>query len=988
MLRRFLRNMERNAQCSETDDANRCFEKVMTLLRERLSQGHILSLKAVWTYFSHQLAEKYQLSPGDYRSNRFKERIQAFLGEDIAFVLPLNPSEPHLIVYANLGEVALRSLLTIPINESDDDDLNGDATEDVDLDAELLSWLYRVAVKVHHDIKISPNHDCIGKISKASAEEIVPESLFMLISLLCSGYQEGFQESHDDVKTCILSICQDIIFLSSRGYTFTPKHVGIGLTVHQATRSKQLVQLLHAAGHSANYETVLRMDNTIANDVLQRYSESGNVFVPRNFTGTTDPAGYTRFAVDNIDINEETLNGMGTFQATQVAAFRRKEEGEPAMDIELSPKSERHLDVQVPSELHELADLLLDNKKPEPELQKTVVSEWYTPDSSLINEYYKKDQACILGRLHEQKPELQSIPGWTGFNQLLATVNPQVTVVGPLPIVNAPAHEFETLWKVILRCKAMTHLRNGKFTVITMDEGLYNKAKMLQWGKTQVLKDVIIVLGGFHTLMTFSKVIGKYLQSSGMAEMWAESEVFGETTAGNILKGKLWNRVIRAHKLSYEALWRVLWPILTKRAKDKDDNECNTLVNLSETLATKFTTANNNDALVDALTSNELVNEVGQVARIIKAFDAAHYDNPSFCYWRQYMKLVSILLRFTRVIREGKWDLYLSSFFEMLPQTAPEVQQAFESGDFVTKETASTFNQISDHQALEHVNKSGKVAGGVVGITRTDSARDCWCLTYNERAKLSEDTKEMFNVLERECTSAKDLGKARMRQDAEDVAKLEAQFTKYEVFRCTSDLVVVTTGDVVSNAIKQDLLGIEEIGKKVIKEFVETRLIKKEIKFHDTLKQQKVKTFETLYTVPVSVDKSKTSAMKADKDLLRRVIVALESGRDVDVNTLLQSELAPVPKSLATLDGSLREAGKSDLGTILQGNVCKSQMPISRSQTCTIIDGMAAVQSFANSSGAKTFVNGVTDFYVMSLTIFRTVVQELTCYLTDMSRTR
>ena len=39
------------------------------------------------------------------------------------------------------------------------------------------------------------------------------------------------------------------------------------------------------------------------------------------------------------------------------------------------------------------------------------------------------------------------------------------------------------------------------------------------------------------------------------------------------------------------------------------------------------------------------------------------------------------------------------------------------------------------------------------------------------------------------------------------------------------------------------------------------------------------------------------------------MIVALESGRDVDVNTLLQSELAPVPKSLATLDGSLREAG-------------------------------------------------------------------------------
>ena len=122
--------------------------------------------------------------------------------------------------------------------------------------------------------------------------------------------------------------------------------------------------------------------------------------------------------------------------------------------------------------------------------------------------------------------------------------------------------------------------------------------------------------------------------------------------------------------------------------------------------------------------------------------------------------------------------------------------------------------------------------------------------------------------------------------------------------------------------------------------------------------------------------------------VLLLLLLLLESGRDVDVNTLLQSELAPVPKSPATLDGSLREAAKSDLGTILQGNVCKSQMPISRSQTCTIIDGMAAVQSLANSSGAKPLGSGVTDFFVMSLPIFRTVVQGLTCYLTDMSRTR
>ena len=55
----------------------------------------------------------------------------------------------------------------------------------------------------------------------------------------------------------------------------------------------------------------------------------------------------------------------------------------------------------------------------------------------------------------------------------------------------------------------------------------------------------------------------------------------------------------------------------------------NMCFNLSETLVTKFTTGNDDDALVDAPTSNELVNEVGQAARIIKAFDAAHHDNLS-----------------------------------------------------------------------------------------------------------------------------------------------------------------------------------------------------------------------------------------------------------------------------------------------------------------------------------------------------------------------
>ena len=45
------------------------------------------------------------------------------------------------------------------------------------------------------------------------------------------------------------------------------------------------------------------------------------------------------------------------------------------------------------------------------------------------------------------------------------------------------------------------------------------------------------------------------------------------------------------------------------------------------------------------------------------------------------------------------------------------------------------------------------------------------------------------------------------------------------------------TGDVASEEIRHDLLSAEEIRKK----FVQDRLIKKDVKFHDSLKQQKLK---------------------------------------------------------------------------------------------------------------------------------------------------
>ena len=76
---RFLRNTERNAQCSETDDANRCFEEVMTLLRERLSQGHILSSKLFGHTFFTNLQKSINSLRGITGATDLKKGFRLFL---------------------------------------------------------------------------------------------------------------------------------------------------------------------------------------------------------------------------------------------------------------------------------------------------------------------------------------------------------------------------------------------------------------------------------------------------------------------------------------------------------------------------------------------------------------------------------------------------------------------------------------------------------------------------------------------------------------------------------------------------------------------------------------------------------------------------------------------------------------------------------------------------------------------------------------------
>ena len=55
--------------------------------------------------------------------------------------------------------------------------------------------------------------------------------------------------------------------------------------------------------------------------------------------------------------------------------------------------------------------------------------------------------------------------------------------------------------------------------------------------------------------MNFEKLIGHFMEGTGLADAWVKSGLFAQKVAKIIMKSKQWNRIFKAHKMTFEALW-------------------------------------------------------------------------------------------------------------------------------------------------------------------------------------------------------------------------------------------------------------------------------------------------------------------------------------------------------------------------------------------------------------------------------------------------
>ena len=153
----------------------------------------------------------------------------------------------------------------------------------------------------------------------------------------------------------------------------------------------------------------------------------------------------------------------------------------------------------------------------------------------------------------------QVVPGWSGFHAIVTPHSSKPTRIGFPPMIPNPVKDPNTVYTCLKSLdKTFQESLHQNNVVVTFDEAIYSDAKRIQWAVSPELDNIVIRLGGFHRAKNFIGVIGKRMAESGIEDLWIESDLYGSNVAAKIITGTHYNRAMRAHKLTLEALER-LW---------------------------------------------------------------------------------------------------------------------------------------------------------------------------------------------------------------------------------------------------------------------------------------------------------------------------------------------------------------------------------------------------------------------------------------------
>jgi len=926
-----------------------------------------------------------------YRSEKLKHRITKRFGSSIGFYLP--PDRSGYLLYK-----ADKSHFLDMLDKACDDVMQLEGSTDTEecSSSEVNQYSYpqetsyldilHCALFVRKSLKSLVNKipwpPHISNLLPEKSEEIIPTCLYNLLLWIIEGYDSDNEISiplekkqkaqSPNVHRQIISVAQDIIHCTSKGRTWTPKHILLPMTIHNMTGSKSAVTLLNRFGHTISYTELEELQTAMAESCLNQ--STCNVFLPSNI----NPSQRVSLCFDNNDINEETLSGSGTTHCTNGIAIQRQlDECNYTSDIDVYNQKHRSKTRTITISAT-IATEYSHKKRCGPGNMIIGLCD-FVCDHMISAE--KMDFAWFLarfancGNVSKASEGTQCVPSWTGFNSLASDIVPKTTSIGYCPVIGSSPTELSTVYSVLQYAREIAAKTGQPDIIITLDQAIYSKAQDILWCNCDEFNNVVLRMGAFHTAMTFMAVIGKRFADAGLTSLMVESGVLASGSVSAVLNGKHYNRGIRIHKIVMEALQRLRW--LTYVSSDSFHELPKTLVsavhNIQQSCERK-----NVDALLAQSTFNNLHSEFKKFCSDLDS------NQPLANFWGSYIQMVELLLSFIRATREGNWKLHLECikcmlpwffaydrinysryltiyFAEMLdlPSKHPSAYEALNSGEFAVQQTTGTFCQTAVDQTIEQtINRSTKTKGGIIGFSLKSGTVHRWLVTAHERAKYSDVCWNHANVSS-DMPHSKDLQSSRIQRDEQDVKKVMATVTTWHnpFTHQANDkfLINISSGSVATESITSDLLTAYSQGEECFKEFTSERLQSSAKSFFDPIRKLNLNTFSSLAvksTVSTKVGKQVT--LKADRNLLARMLTIAQVRSDsFNLRNVLKYSLGPIPYSLANVNGTLMKTTKSKLLELLECYSLPCEVDINNVSTW-LYDGMAIIQGLKSQSIPKT----------------------------------
>ena len=720
-----------------------------------------------------------------------------------------------------------------------------------------------------------------------------------------------------------------------------PLQISLSVQMHHLYRSRFLIDTLHQMGFGSSYSEVLRFEKNAA------------ACVAPDMIGTDTISENTAllFAADNVDHNILTIDGKGTFHGM-------------GMIVALTP-GQRSVHA-IPR--HKITDLII------PEDAKVTITDYNR--SRYARESIKFQDLPIFPECDKKIDLLwelsfnskQTIPGWHGMMLIIHQGNEHAgqSSIRYLPMIDMYSGNKTCILSTLEFLCNLAHKYNLD-PVITFDQPLYWKAAEIIHTSplNSHLKSIVLLLGGFHTLMNLLGAIGTLMNGTGLSDIFCT--VYGENAVAHTITGKSVQRAFRAHLLVDKCLNRKVVSDLIQ-----DIPEISEMIEEAEK---QYTMLKDVKISLESVSSSSVLS---QVQKELKKRKREICDRSKTSHvWLNYQRMLEVCRSLVAADRTGSWSAHLHAISNCIPIFAaaghynylkstyfylqemsqlsikhPDVFKKFRKGFHVIHRSSKFWSGLSSGLIIEQtLMRSLKSSGGLTHGSRiSEDHTTLWTLSSPVSAEYNFSMQGFTGLAYTTSEQHKDMTVARIKRDTADLEKISEKLVGCSPYSADPSLRNIVNGIVAQGCV--NVHEYESVAQKIIH-----KMIGHDVFSLSFSRKDKAITLGNKTAIQISPDRTIDCAL-----LFQRFIVVSKSG-ELSLEGIMVYELCPFPPALFETNNLFRKADKPQLAQVISEYANGGILDIIPETECYVLDGGSLLHRFTWKRGETygTIANSYAD---------------------------